>query len=178
MDAINTFYTTTCAGQHLDLIYTPDGPITEDSYLYIAERKSASTISCACHVGALVANANKKMVDQFTEFGYNLGMASQIANDITGITQKDDILKAKITLPVIYTLSQRKSKIHSYIEDIFIKRSNLDFDIQKVKDIFFNSGAIYYSTVKMEYFKQRAIDILLKIEKAKVNIRHLKVFVK
>ena len=100
IDAINSFCTTACAGQHLDLSLNSEIAVSEDVYLRIASMKSASQIQCACHTGALLANANQELVDTFDRFGHNLGMAAQITNDIQGITHGSDIVKSKITLPV------------------------------------------------------------------------------
>jgi len=106
MDSVNSFYTAACAGQHLDLSLTSEMAVSEESYLRIAGMKSASTAECACYIGALLANANSELVDILGKFGHNLGMASQIANDIQGITVGNDIVKGKTTLPIIYALAQ------------------------------------------------------------------------
>jgi octaprenyl-diphosphate synthase len=176
MDAVNSFYTTTCAGQHLDLSLTSDIAVSEDIYLRVACMKSASTVECACHIGALLAAANQELVDKFALFGHNLGMASQIANDIRGITHGNDIVKHKITLPVIYALAQTGGEAHNQLEFAFYKPYESVPDPTQIKDLLFCSGAIHYTTIKMEYYKQRALDILIEVEKAGTSAERLKLF--
>ncbi len=177
MDLINSFSTTACAGQHLDLSLAPETAVSEDIYLRVAGMKSASTVECACHIGALLAIANQELIDAFALFGHNLGMASQIANDILGITRGSDILKPKITLPVIYTLTQTNGKTRNHLESTFVKQSGpVPISTQQIKDLLFRAGAIHYAVIKMEFYKQRALDILSEAERAGVSVERLKLF--
>ena len=176
MDTVNSFYTTACEGQHLDLSLTPTTAISEDIYLRISDMKSASTIECACYVGALLATSNQEMIDIFASFGHNLGMASQIANDILGITHGSDILKPKMTLPVIYALLHTDEEVRNHLENVFYKQSQCVCNHQKIRDLLFESGAIHYATVKMEFYKQRALDSLIEAEHAGASVERMKLF--
>jgi geranylgeranyl pyrophosphate synthase len=176
MDIINSFYTTACAGQHLDLSFTSKTAVSEDTYFRVAYMKSASTVECACYIGALLANANQELINKFSTFGNNLGMASQIANDIHGITLGSDILKHKITLPVIYALTQADSETRSQLESTFSKQTGAVNDPTPISDLLFRTGAIHYAMAKMEFYKQRALDNLSEAKKAGVKIELLKPF--
>ena len=138
---MNSYYTTTCTGQHLDLSLTPEEAASEDVYLRVIGMKSASAVECACYTGALLAGANQELIKSFTIFGHNLGMASQIANDIKGITRMSDIKKPRITLPAIYALAQTDSETHNLLEMVFCKR-NIGFVYAPVKSgIYFSAPA-------------------------------------
>ncbi len=100
-------------------------------YLKIADMKSASTVECACRVGAILATADQTLIDKFSIFGHNLGMTAQIANDILGITRERDILERKITLPVIYALTQTGNEARKQLEDVFICRTGTGIDPTK-----------------------------------------------
>ncbi|MFA5315898.1 MAG: polyprenyl synthetase family protein [Dehalococcoidales bacterium] len=176
IDAVNSFYTTACAGQHLDLSLTPETTVSEDRYLTVAYMKSASTVECTCHVAALLATANRGLIDIFTKFGNNLGMASQIANDIHGITHESEIFKRKMTIPVIYALAQTDSEIRNYLESVFRNQSEVVPDTRQIRDLLFRTGAIHYATVKMEFYRQRALDNLSEAEVAGANMERLKLF--
>jgi geranylgeranyl pyrophosphate synthase len=176
MDAVNSFYTNACAGQHLDLNLTSKTTISEDTYLRVASMKSATTIECACHFGAVLATVNQELIDSFTLFGHNLGMASQIANDIRGVNSGSDIIGHKITLPVVYALAHAESKVHSRLELALSDACEIPPDSKQTKDLLFESGAILYATIKMEIYKQNALDILDGLEKAGANVERLKSF--
>jgi octaprenyl-diphosphate synthase len=176
MDTINSFYTTACVGQHLDLSFASEMTISEDIYLKVISMKSASQVECACHTGALLANANQELGDLFATLGHNLGMASQITNDIQGITRGSDILRHRITLPVIYALTQANPGVHNKLEATFGKQSKCTPDPTEIKDLLFRTGAVHYATVKMEFYRQQALDILSEAERAGVSIERLKLF--
>lgn len=176
MAAVNSFYTTACAGQHLDLSLTSDTSVSEDLYLRVTSMKSASTIECACNLGALLATANLALIDSFTLFGHNLGLASQIANDIQGITSGSDIVKHKITLPVVYALAHTDGMVHSQLEFAFGNARKFAPEFKETKDLLFESGAIHYAIIKMETFKQHALDILHELEKTGSNMEKLRTF--
>jgi geranylgeranyl pyrophosphate synthase len=178
MDTINSFYTTTCIGQHLDLSLAPGEEISEDKYLKITYMKSASTAECACCVGALLANPEQKLIKIFSTFGCNLGMASQLANDIQGVLQGSDIIKRKITLPVIFALNQADSHRRNTLKLAFDDSTETIPDITQIKNLLFHTGAINYTTVKMEFYKQLAQDNLADAERGGAKIERLKLFVK
>ncbi len=119
LEVINTYYTTACIGQHLDLSLTIDDLVSEETYLKVIKMKSASQIECACHVGALLATTNERLISLFSTFGHNLGMASQVINDIMGVTSGTDLLKPKITLPVIYALTQTEGETRNILKSTF-----------------------------------------------------------
>ena len=176
MDALNSYYTTTCMGQHLDLTLTPEATNSEDIYFKVIGMKSASTIECACHIGALVSNADQDLIDYYSRLGYNLGIAAQIANDIEGITGGRDIETQKITLPVIYALRYTTGDSYDYLKNIFMRQGGTLINIQKVIDIIFGSGAIQYSVLQMELYKQKVFDSLSLIERKNVDVSQLKNF--
>jgi geranylgeranyl pyrophosphate synthase len=176
VDIVNSSLATACIGQYLDLSLLQEKSVSEDIYLEVLNMKSAFITACACRVGALLAKANRQLIDTFTTFGQHLGMASQIANDILGITQGNDILKRKVTLPLIYALAKADNKTRSKLNLTFGKQSGLAPDTTLIKELLFNTGAIHYATIKMEVYKQKALDILLKAEKMKTDTKRLKLF--
>jgi geranylgeranyl pyrophosphate synthase len=176
MDVVNSSFTITCTGQHLDLSLNLEAAVSEDTYLRIADMKTASTVQCACHIGALLATGHQELIDTFAMFGQNLGMTFQIANDIQGITRGSDILKRKMTLPVIYALSQADGEARHQLELTFSKQSESASDAAQTRDLLFRTGAIHYATIKMEFYKQQALDILSKAEGEGANVERLKLF--
>jgi geranylgeranyl diphosphate synthase type I len=176
MDAVNSYYTTACAGQHLDLCLNSEKVVTEDIYLEVTAMKSASQIECACHIGALLATANQESIDNFATFGHNLGMAAQFTNDIQGVTYGSDIVKRKITLPVIYTLTQGDKGACAQLWLAFKKPSESTLDTKQIRDLLFRTGAIHYVTIKVEHCKLLALNILAKAEKSGASTKRLKLF--
>lgn len=175
-DTVNSFFNSACAGQHLDLSLSSEMAISEDDYLRVVDMKTASQVECACHIGALLANARQESVNIFAKFGHNLGMAAQITNDIRGVTRGSDIQKRRITLPVIYALTQTDSKVRNQLELAFRKETESVLSFAEIRDLLFRAGAIHYTMIKMEYYKQLALDNLSEAERYGARVERLKLF--
>ncbi|AKG35415.1 polyprenyl synthetase family protein [Paenibacillus durus] len=82
-------------------------------YLRRIRRKTALLIAISCQLGALAADAEPEKAGLLYKYGYNVGMAFQIRDDLLDLsgTEKQlgkppgsDMRQGNITLPVIYTL--------------------------------------------------------------------------
>ena len=176
IDTINSHYTVACAGQHLDLSLKTGTTISEDVYFNVIEMKSASTLECSCRVGALLARANQQLTDTFGQFGHNLGIAAQIADDILDITEKNNFVGCKLTLPIIYALAQTRGQKRRQLKQALLQSYTAASKSDKIREILFSSGAIQYATIKMELYKQLALDNLFSIRKEVSCAEQLKQF--
>jgi len=102
-------------GQFLDLLFESMDRVSLEQYLWMIRSKTAALLSCACEIGAVLATDDVSVRRALHQFGYNLGMAFQIEDDILGIwgdtavTGKpacSDILSQKKTLPVVFAWNQ------------------------------------------------------------------------
>jgi len=175
MDTISSLFTTACIGQHLDLYLTSKAAISEDTYLKIINMKSASQVECSCRVGAMLVTNDQKLINLFAEFGHNLGIAAQITNDIQGIIHGSDILEHKISLPMIYALTQTDVQVQNQLEAALSKLDDKSIlYLEQVRELLFSSGAIHYAMIKLEFYKQRAMNSLSLIEAEVGNVERLK----
>ncbi|MBF0210631.1 MAG: polyprenyl synthetase family protein [Desulfamplus sp.] len=117
--------------------------LTESKYLKIIERKTAILIQGACKSGAIVAHKNNrsfnvssdpykkelfnKKEEALAKYGYHLGIAFQMADDLLDYTGDvtalgknpgADIKEGKLTLPLIYSLSKADDEDRALMEDI------------------------------------------------------------
>ena len=81
----------------------------------IITAKTAVLISAACGCGAIVSGSGADMEASLARFGRSVGIAFQLMDDLLDYTSSEevfgkpvgkDLLEGKITLPLIYTLSQ------------------------------------------------------------------------
>lgn len=105
---------TLCIGQFEDCDFETRPAVTVDEYLHMAAGKTAGLMGCACALGALSAGADNSTVSAMEQFGYQLGLAFQIVDDLIGIwgnpsvTGKpvgNDLARRKATLPVVAALN-------------------------------------------------------------------------
>ncbi|MDD4923454.1 MAG: polyprenyl synthetase family protein [Dehalococcoidales bacterium] len=178
LDAINSYYLIACTGQHKDLSCGKKIDISEDDYLDILSLKSASQIECASYTGALLATENKDLLDIFKEFGYSLGMMAQITNDIAGIISKKDLVNKKITLPVIFALSQSEEPVRNQLERYYRNKSDDEITIEQISYILSNSGAVHYTAIKMESYRLLASGAVDKAENCGIDTEKLRIFLR
>jgi geranylgeranyl diphosphate synthase type II len=78
-------------GQVLDL--EGEGKkLTKKDLVRIHEAKTAALLTAAVRLGAMTANATPRKLEALTSFGYNLGLAFQVIDDILDVTQTTEML--------------------------------------------------------------------------------------
>lgn len=77
-----------------------------ETYINVVTGKTAALFAAACEVGPVIAKAGNAQQQAMRDFGLNLGIAFQIADDVLDYTNKigDDFREGKITAPVFYAL--------------------------------------------------------------------------
>lgn len=70
-----------CEGQQLDMEFESRDDVTQEEYLEMIGGKTACLIACAAKMGALAASAPEEDCGHLYDYGYNLGLAFQIADD-------------------------------------------------------------------------------------------------
>lgn len=105
------------------------------NYLLRIRRKTALLIAISCQLGAVAANADRDTAHRLYRFGYNVGMAFQIRDDLLDLygTEKQigkppgsDIRQGNITLPVILALRDESIR-ESLLQEIRTIREHQGF---------------------------------------------------
>lgn len=60
--------------------------VTEELLMYIHENKTAALIQSSMMIGAVLAGADTKQINDIEKIGYNIGIAFQIQDDILDVT--------------------------------------------------------------------------------------------
>ncbi len=115
------------AGQVADI--EGEGKKTSAQQLkYIHERKTSALLTCSVRLGGMSANCTPGQLKALTDFGYNVGLAFQIIDDILDVTQtseklgktagKDEAVQ-KATYPAIIGLEKSRRKAKELTEKSF-----------------------------------------------------------
>ncbi len=108
-----------CEGEIIQLQRRYDIGLSEDEYIGIIERKTASLCAASCRLGATFAGANRKVSDMLSSYGLKIGTAFQIIDDCLdvmgaeeemGKSLNSDMQKGKLTLPLIRLVNQLPKK--------------------------------------------------------------------
>jgi geranylgeranyl diphosphate synthase type II len=84
---------------------------------YIHERKTSALLCCSARLGGMSANCAASQLNALTDFGYNVGLAFQIIDDILDVTQTSgqlgktagkDTAAEKATYPSIIGLEKSR----------------------------------------------------------------------
>ena len=66
--------------------------ISAEQLKYIHERKTSALICCSARLGGMSANCTAAQLKALTDFGYNVGLAFQVIDDILDVTQTSEQL--------------------------------------------------------------------------------------
>ena len=73
-------------GETLQAAAVRSGEFTRESYMQIIGRKTAALFSAGARLGAELAAAPPEQIEALANFGYNIGLAFQITDDILDLT--------------------------------------------------------------------------------------------
>jgi octaprenyl-diphosphate synthase len=143
--------------------------ISEDIYFEIIRKKTASLISSCCACGAASVGASEELTAQMKKFGELVGISFQIKDDLfdfesgnrTGKPNGIDIKEQKMTLPLIYMLSQLAPLEKRRTIRIIKNHHDDPVRVAGIIDQVNHSGGISYARDKMLEYRQKALDILL-----------------
>ncbi len=136
--------------------------LDEAAYFDIIGGKTAALTGCCSQLGALFSGANERVVESLTTFGYDLGMAFQVADDVldlagteaeAGKTLGTDLAQRKLTLPLIHLLR------HGEPAEARRLRQLLEAplaDGAALRDLLQSSGALRAALAEAERFARSA----------------------
>ncbi len=141
--------------------------VSESNYLEMIEGKTGALFEKSVLIGGLLADPSEKEKSLLSEFAISLGKAFQIRDDVLGafgLTKKigkptdSDIREGKKTLLAIYA-----NKKDEKIQELLGKPDISDKEIETIKKIFKDSGALEQTKQKALYFCEQARKTLNKI---------------
>ena len=161
--------TSLAEGEILELLKTCDADTSEEEYFDIIKNKTASLFSAACEVGAILGKVNQEKRAALRDFGYNLGMAFQLTDDVLDYVSYDavlgkrvgtDLKEGKVTLPLIHALKSSAEKEKTYINTVLNNAKVTAKDFARVSKIINKYDGVEYTVNTTRQF----------IENAKLNL--------
>jgi len=141
--------------------------IEEPVYYEVIRQKTASLIASCCACGAASAGADKETIEKMWLFGEKIGIAFQIKDDMFDFGTDDvgkplgiDIKEKKVTLPLIYVLSNSDKTDKRRIINLV---KNHNDDPEKIKQIISfvkERGGLEYAETQMKKYQDEAFELL------------------
>jgi octaprenyl-diphosphate synthase len=154
-------------GEVLQLLHVHNPDTDEAAYLRVIERKTAVLFAAATRLGALIAGADAAAQGRLADYGLNLGLAFQIADDVLDYTSDaqtlgknlgDDLAEGKATLPVIHAIGHCAPAVRERLREII---SHGDAKaLPEVLSAIGEHGSLDYSQQRAAAYARRAEDAL------------------
>ena len=117
-----------CEGQFLDISFEQRTDITVEEYLEMIGRKTAALVGASVQAGAILATDDPETIEAYRHFGYHLGLAFQMADDVKGTfwsssesgkPEAGDVRKRKKTLPLVWALEHASEADRARLGEIY-----------------------------------------------------------
>lgn len=158
-------------GELIQLTVLGSTRLTVDDYFDILRRKTAYLFSACCEIGALLAGAPVGQREALRDYGLNLGMAFQLADDVLDFVADDgtlgkkagvDLLEGKLTLPLLLYL-EKNPEATKWLEDIMLNGAYGPLEREGLLEKLLSSGVIEETRRKAFSFAEAArknLDVL------------------
>jgi geranylgeranyl diphosphate synthase type II len=139
-----------CEGQGLDKEFEQRRDVTLAEYLKMIEMKTGRMVSVTLEIGALLGGGKRIEVDALRRFGYHIGRAFQIQDDLLDVIGDErfgkkiggDIVEGKKTFLLLQALRMAKQKERSILERVMLGRGVASKEVEAVKKIYEKCGAV------------------------------------
>lgn len=152
-------------GEVLQLSAVSNLETSMEQYIEIISAKTAALFAAACEIGPVLADADKTAAKAMAEYGLNLGIAFQIADDaldyaadekVLGKKTGDDFREGKMTAPVIIALAQANKDERTFWRRVMAEKNQDADDFNGALKILKSHGAIERSLALAKTYGEKA----------------------
>lgn len=118
-------------GELFQLTKAGDADITEEEHFEIINRKTAHLFGGCAQIGGLLGKCSPEQLEALQKYGFNLGLAFQIVDDVLDYTADEralgkpiggDLREGKVTLPVIFMLQKADESTRNLVREVVSSR--------------------------------------------------------
>lgn len=154
-----------CEGELLQIEHRGDAGLSEARYLEVIGKKTGELFRASTFLGAMIAGADIPAADRFGRFGYAIGLAFQVVDDLLDLVGTEqqmgkslgtDIKKGRLTLPAIHCIAQAPaSERPGRIERLGLGAA--ETDRAEVAALLRDSGSIAYASERAQSLVNEAL---------------------
>lgn len=131
-------------GEILQLSIQGNLDTSMDDYLNVIRGKTAALFAAACEIGPIVAGVDNNAAKIMCEYGMNLGIAFQIADDVLDYASTserlgkeigDDFREGKMTAPVLMALQKANDEEKKFWQRTLADKNQNDSDLVRAISI-------------------------------------------
>jgi octaprenyl-diphosphate synthase len=152
-------------GELYQLTKNGDADISEDEHFDIIRRKTAYLFGGCAQIGGMLGKVSKEGEQALQEYGFNLGIAFQIVDDLLDYTGDTaalgkpigaDLREGKMTLPLIHLLQQDEEVGERIVRDIIASRTTTEEQWDELLRILRQHRSIDYANRRASEYAERA----------------------
>ena len=158
-----------CEGQYLDIwMAEHDDGLSVELYFDMIGRKTAALISASIEAGAVLATEDEAVIAGYRAFGWDLGIAFQLNDDLLGIwgperatgKEASDVPRRKKTLPIIYAFEHASREDRERLVALYSNGSLTQEHTAEIVAILERTGAREYTRDRAREHRDRALAAL------------------
>jgi geranylgeranyl diphosphate synthase type I len=155
-----------CEGQYLDIwMAEHDDGLSVELYFDMIGRKTAALIAASIEAGAVLATEDEAVIGGYRAFGWDLGIAFQLNDDLLGIWGRElatgkeptDVPRKKKTLPVIYAYQQAAPADRARLVELYANGTLAPDHVDEITAILERAGAREYTRDQARLHRDRAL---------------------
>jgi geranylgeranyl diphosphate synthase type I len=155
-----------CEGQYIDIWTSEhDDTMSVELYFDMIGRKTAALIAASVEAGALLASDDDEVIARYRSFGWELGLAFQLNDDLLGIwgaeqatgKEPSDLARHKKTLPVLYALEHATAADRARLTTLYATPSPSPVEVAEAVAILERSGARDYTRDQARRHRDEAL---------------------
>ena len=156
---------TVAEGQALDMMFEERWDVTVDEYMDMIYRKTGALIEASTRVGGLAGGGSPEEVEALGEYGWRVGVAFQLRDDILGIYGSgeklgkpvySDLREGKKTLLVIYAMQHLDEDGREFLRRVVGNpKASLD-EYRRAADLIREAGALDHAMERAERLVEEA----------------------
>lgn len=143
-----------CEGQQLDMNFETRSLVSREEYIEMIGKKTAALFMISAEGGAVAAKASSPVQKALRNYGYQLGLAFQIQDDVLDMSSTEkalgkdignDIRNGKKTLIAVHALEHARGNHQKILSENFGNPHATDEQVHSVYEVFKEVGSISYA---------------------------------
>lgn len=150
--------------------------VSETDYMELIDRKTAALFSACARLGSVAGSADEAVEARLSEFGWNLGMAFQLIDDMLDFTAREKVLgkpvgndlqEGKVTLPLIYALEDASAAERQLVETVLRDGNYSRVPLTRIQELIIERKGLERARERADIFTERARTLLATLPESK-----------
>ena len=154
-----------CEGQAMDMAFEKRNNVSEQEYMEMIEKKTATLLAASAEVGAIVGDGSSRQITRLSHAMRASGLAFQIVDDVLGVTADEkvlgkpigsDVREGKRTLIVYHSLKHGSKRQRSILVEALGNKDATTDKIMETIEVLKSTGSVDYALKRADVLTQKA----------------------